>query len=130
MGICGSKCNLLAKFSYKSPVPNFAKIRIVRTEYRRTDERTYDFQRLPSSKNTMYTDPSCVSSPEIYAILVKFCIWGYGLTVGVLEFDSRRGLGIFLFITASRTALGLTQGVKQPGCEADHSTPFSAEIKE
>jgi hypothetical protein len=31
---------------------------------------------------------------------------GYGLTIGVLEFDSRRGLGIFLFTAASRTALG------------------------
>jgi hypothetical protein len=47
-------------------------------------------------------------------------------------FDSRRGLGIFFFTTASRTALGPTQppiewvpgdfslGVKRPGREADH----------
>jgi hypothetical protein len=34
---------------------------------------------------------------------------GYGWTIGVLGFDSRRGLGIFLFTTASRTALGPTQ---------------------
>jgi hypothetical protein len=65
---------------------------------------------------------------------------GYGLD-GVLGFDSRRGLGIFLFSTASRPALGPTQppirwvlralspGVKQPGCEADHSPPSSAEVK-
>jgi hypothetical protein len=32
-----------------------------------------------------------------------------GWTVGVLEFNSRRGLGIFLFTTASETALGPTQ---------------------
>jgi hypothetical protein len=32
---------------------------------------------------------------------------GYGLEV--LGFDFRRGLGIFFFTTASRTALGLTQ---------------------
>jgi hypothetical protein len=32
-----------------------------------------------------------------------------GLTIGVLGFDSRRGLGIFLFTTASRTSLGPTQ---------------------
>jgi hypothetical protein len=32
--------------------------------------------------------------------------WATGWTVGVLEFDSRRGLGIFLFTTASRPALG------------------------
>jgi hypothetical protein len=62
--------------------------------------------------------------------------------IGVLEFDSRGGLGIFLFTTASRTALGPTQPpiqwapgalflmVKRPGREADHSPPSSAEIKE
>jgi hypothetical protein len=49
-----------------------------------------------------------------------------------LEFESRQRLGIFLFTTASRTALGPTQppiqwvpgvlsvGVKRPGREADH----------
>jgi hypothetical protein len=64
-----------------------------------------------------------------------------GWTVGILGFDSRRGLGTFLFTTASRTALGPTQppiqwvrgslslGVKRPGCEADHSPPPSAEVK-
>jgi hypothetical protein len=48
---------------------------------------------------------------------------------------------IFLFTTGSRTALGPTQppiqwvrgalslGIKRPGCEADHSPPSSAEIK-
>jgi hypothetical protein len=34
---------------------------------------------------------------------------GYGLDDRVLGFDSRWGLGIFLFITASITALGPTQ---------------------
>jgi hypothetical protein len=65
-----------------------------------------------------------------------------GWMIGVLEFDSRRGLGIFLFTTASRTALEPTQppmqcvqgalslGVKRPGREADHSPPSSAEVKE
>jgi hypothetical protein len=63
-------------------------------------------------------------------------------TIGDLGFDSRRGLGIFLFTTASRTALGPTQpliqwapgtlslGVKQPEREADLSPPSSAEVKE
>jgi hypothetical protein len=63
-------------------------------------------------------------------------------TIGVLGFGSRRGLGIFLFTTASRKALGPTQtpiqwvpgavflGVKWPGREADHSPPSSAEVKE
>jgi hypothetical protein len=57
-------------------------------------------------------------------------------------FDSLRGLGIFLFDTMSRLALGPTQhpiqwepevfslGIKRPGREADHSPPPSAEIKE
>jgi hypothetical protein len=52
------------------------------------------------------------------------------------------GLAIFLWTTASRTALGPTQppiqwvpgalslGVKRPVCEADHSPPSSAEVKE
>jgi hypothetical protein len=56
-------------------------------------------------------------------------------------FESRKGLGIFLFTTVSRTALGATQppiqwvpralslGVKRPGCEADHSPPSSTNNK-
>jgi hypothetical protein len=56
-------------------------------------------------------------------------------------FDSQRELGIFLFTTASRTALGSTQppfqwvpealslGEKQPGRETDHLLPSSAEVK-
>jgi hypothetical protein len=68
--------------------------------------------------------------------------WATDWTIGVLRFDSRGGgLGIFLFTTASRTALGPTQppiqrvpgalslGVKRPGREADHSPPSSAEVK-
>jgi hypothetical protein len=34
-------------------------------------------------------------------------MWATGWTIEVLGFDSRRGLGIFLFTTASRTALGV-----------------------
>jgi hypothetical protein len=65
-----------------------------------------------------------------------------GWTVGVLVFDSRWGLGIFLFTTAVfRTALGPTQSpiqrvagslslvIKRPGREADHSPPSRAEVK-
>jgi hypothetical protein len=61
---------------------------------------------------------------------IRFCFFHL---IGVLGFDSRRVLGIFLF-TASRTVLGPTQpriqwvpgalslGIKRPGREADHST--------
>jgi hypothetical protein len=57
------------------------------------------------------------------------------------RFECRQGLGIFLFTTASRPALGSTQppipgvpgalslAVKQPGREADHSSASSAEVK-
>jgi hypothetical protein len=79
----------------------------------------------------------------LYHIIVSILLpHPTGWTIGVPGFDSRRGLGIFLFITASRTALGLTQppiqwvpgalslGVRRPGHEANHSPPSSAEVKE
>jgi hypothetical protein len=62
--------------------------------------------------------------------------------IGVLGFNSWQGLGILLFTTASKTALGSTQppiqwvpgavslAVKQPGCETDHLPPSSAKVKE
>jgi hypothetical protein len=61
-----------------------------------------------------------------------------GWMIMVLGFDFWQGLGIFLFITVSRTALEPTQppiqwmpgalslGVKWPGGEADHSPSSSA----
>jgi hypothetical protein len=64
---------------------------------------------------------------------------GYGLDDWGLK--SQQGLGIFLFTTTSRLALGPTQPPiqwvsgalsleeKWPGCEADHSPPPSAEVK-
>jgi hypothetical protein len=64
-----------------------------------------------------------------------------GWMIRVLGFDSWQGLGIFLFTTASGTALGHTKppiqwvpgalslGVKRPGREADHSPPSSAKVK-
>jgi len=68
--------------------------------------------------------------------------WATGWTTEVLGFHFWRGLGIFLFTTASRTALGHTHspiqrvlgatslGVKRPGREADHSSSSSATVKE
>jgi hypothetical protein len=67
--------------------------------------------------------------------------WATGWTIGVLGFDSRRGLGIFPFTTASRTALdpahspihwvpgALSLRVKRLGREADLSPSSSAEVK-
>jgi len=64
-----------------------------------------------------------------------------GWTVGVLDFDSWQGLGIFLFTIMSRLDLRPTQlpiqwvpgalslGLKQLGHEADHSPPSSANVK-
>jgi hypothetical protein len=67
---------------------------------------------------------------------------GYGLDDRGSRVQFPAGAGDFLFITASRTALGPTQppiqwvpralslGVKRPGREIDHSPPSSAEVKE
>jgi hypothetical protein len=72
--------------------------------------------------------------------IITYCIhWVTGWTMG--DSNPCRGLGIFLFTTTSRTALGpiqppiqwvagaLSLGVKWPGREADHSPPSSAEVK-
>jgi hypothetical protein len=42
--------------------------------------------------------------------IYSYCrVWAKGWTIEVLGFDSRWDLGIFLFTTVSKTALGLTQ---------------------
>jgi hypothetical protein len=88
--------------------------------------------------------PTNSSAKLRYEILLNQSVqsWATGWTIGVLGFDSRRGLGIFLFNTASRMALGPTQpptqwvpgalslGVKRQRRESDHSPPSSAEVKE
>jgi hypothetical protein len=67
--------------------------------------------------------------------------YSVGLKTGCSGFDSRQWLGIFLFTTASRTALwptelpiqwvpgALSLGIKRPKHEADHSSPSSAEVR-
>jgi hypothetical protein len=59
-----------------------------------------------------------------------------------VQFPAGTMKGFLLFVIASRSALGpaqspiqlvqeaLSTGVKLPGREADHSPPFSAEVKE
>jgi hypothetical protein len=83
----------------------------------------------------------CVKWEERALIAQSAYLWVTGWTIGVLGFDSRWGMGIFLFTIASRTVLGPTQphiqwvpgalslGAKRPGRKADHSPPTSAEVK-
>jgi hypothetical protein len=91
--------------------------------------------------NEMYRFQTCIiSGRAVTAQSVQS--WATGWTIGVLGFGSLRGLGIFLFTTAFRTALeptdppiqrvpgALALGVKQPRRESDHSSPSSAEVKE
>jgi hypothetical protein len=68
--------------------------------------------------------------------------WATVWTIGVLEFDSRRGMGIFLFPTVSRTALlptyspiqwvpgSLSLGLKLPESESGHPHQSSSEVEE
>jgi hypothetical protein len=79
---------------------------------------------------------------QVFDSSVGIATWLGICTVGVLGFDFRRGLGIFVCTTASETALGPTQspiqwvpgtpylGVKRLGREADHSAASSDEVKE
>jgi hypothetical protein len=64
-----------------------------------------------------------------------------GWMIGVLGFDSQQGLGILLFTTVFRMALGpiqppiqwmpgaLSLGIKWLRREADHSPPSNGEVK-
>jgi hypothetical protein len=63
------------------------------------------------------------------------------LRAGRLGFDSRQGLDFTFFATSSNPALESTQPtiqglpgalslrIKRPGSEADHSPPYSAQVK-
>jgi hypothetical protein len=93
------------------------------------------YTHIPNQEVTMCT-VLFLAAPLLLSLII--CV---GCTIGVLRFDSRRGLGIFLFTTASRTAPRPTQPpiqwvpgvlslrVKRPGREAYHSPPSSGEVK-
>jgi hypothetical protein len=103
------------------------------------------FLHLPSRRGASI---STETTFNILSLQIKFSYnsigtaLGSGWTIGVLGFDSRRRLEMFLFTTASRTAMRPTQpliqwvpgalflGVKRPGREGDRSPPSSAEVKE
>jgi hypothetical protein len=94
---------------------------------------------FPSS--SAYIIKSKAKSTDMFYILQKIK-FATGWMIRVLKFDSRLGLGICLFTTASRPALETTQspyqwilgagslGVKWLVREANHSPPSSTEDKE
>jgi hypothetical protein len=94
---------------------------------------------LYSSVTTNFTRNILYCLSDEPGELSRYSDW---LRAGWSEFDSRRGLEIFLFDTMTRPALRPTQlpiqwvpgalflGVKRPGREAGHSLPSSAEVKE
>jgi hypothetical protein len=85
--------------------------------------------------NTRILEVTNSSTLTLNFVLI-FC--GVALDYGVdnREFACRQGLGIFPFTTASRplwdppSPVALSLGVKQPGCEDDHSPPSSADVKQ
>jgi hypothetical protein len=103
----------------------------------------------PSSSTTRIMDRWVVNSALYYTMLEEesrdssvSIVLGYGLDNQGSRVRFLAGAGNFFFTTVSRTALGPTQppiqwvpgalslGVKQLGCEADHSPPSSAKVKE
>jgi hypothetical protein len=100
----------------------------------------------PTDPSPCLQKPPCPgtvqSSPQLHTFSskIRFNIaLDYGL--GDQGFESRKGLGIFLFTTGSIPLLGSTQppiqwvpgnlslGVKRPGFETDHSNPSSTQVK-
>jgi hypothetical protein len=73
--------------------------------------------------------------PELPTAFTSEHTYCTGWTIGVLGFDSRQELGIFLFTTGTHPASypvgtgGSFPGVKRSGRKADHSSPSSAEVK-
>jgi hypothetical protein len=98
------------------------------------------YRRIGSYRSNIIRTPHETSMEFIIIIIIIIIVIGW--TIGVIGFHSRRGLGVFLFTTSSRTALGpiqppvqwvpgaLSLGVTRPGREVANSHPFSAEVKE
>jgi hypothetical protein len=70
-----------------------------------SDKMVLQRLRITTRKNYLYIK----LQSKFYSIFLIICCWAMGWTIGVLGFDSQWGLGIFLFTTMSRTALGSTQ---------------------
>jgi hypothetical protein len=91
---------------------------------------------------TVTLHPTNKSISRSFHVTIMILSLGYGLDDEGFTVRLPAGAGSFLFNTASRTAPEPTQppiqwapgalfvGVKRPGREANHSPPFSAEVKE
>jgi len=99
------------------------------------------YQSSPNFKRSPYSE---AFNKLIFSIHIIQKETGYiALSCGLddLGFESRQGLGVFLFTTASGPALGharlpiqwvretLSLGIKRPRREGDHSPPSSNEAK-
>jgi hypothetical protein len=102
----------------------------------------YVSSNFPSPVLDASNQNSC-STPKSHDSSVGTAHWATDWMIMVLGFNSLWGLGIFLFTTVSRMALGPAHpasypmgtkgsfpGNKAAGHEADHSPPSSAEVKE
>jgi hypothetical protein len=134
----------------RSEVPDEIKGKLILTHACYPLENCYHPVSFPHFWTSIYTKqwPLQLKRITLWDVtpcsLVEVCCQhsGYsdGLRAGRAEFDSRQRQQVFLFSTASRPALALTQpaiqwvrealspGAKRPGLETDHSPP-SAEVK-
>jgi hypothetical protein len=94
------------------------------------------------STRFVFTSVESLLSEANYVKLGRLCKHRYsdGLPAGQPRFDSRQGK-IFLHSITSKRLWGrpnlvsnghhglLSPGLKRPGCEADHSSPSSAEVE-
>jgi hypothetical protein len=117
----------------KFPAPAGNRVQLNFQEFTKLNKMTWQHVYLRGEEKKAWRKLQNKNLHNLYSLL------GYGLDDQ--GFDYRQGLGISLFTTASRPALGPTQppiqwvpgdlalGVKRPGREADHSLPSSAEVE-